>query len=85
MHRTQIYIDDQEWGILKSLALTKKKTVSALIRNAVTKAYFSNKKLNFLQSLQKITGIWADKKINTEKYVRSLRKGRRKNIYEHRP
>ena len=38
------------------------------------------KALNFSRALEKISGLWADKPMDTDTYVRSLRDGNRKNI-----
>ena len=80
MHRTQIYIDDQEWLILKELASKNNKTVSDLIRNAVKKIYFGGQKLDLTRAIDDISGIWSDRELNSDDFIRKLRKGKRKNL-----
>ena len=80
MHRTQIYIDDSEWVILKELASKNKKTVSDLIRNAVKKIYFGDQRLDFARAIDDVSGIWSDRELNSDDYIRNLRKGNRKNL-----
>ena len=80
MHRTQIYINDNEWAILKELASSKNKTVSDLIRTAVKKIYFGGQRLDLAKALDNISGIWSDREIDTEDFIRKLRQGHRKNL-----
>ncbi len=77
MHRTQIYFDEKEWSTLKLIALNAKSSISEMIRLAVRKTYLSKKHLNFDDALDNISGIWADKDIDTHQYIRTLRKGTR--------
>ena len=80
MHRTQIYIDEKEWNVLKELASKKQKSVSDLIRLAIRKIYFGRQKFDLTRAIDGISGIWADREIDSEDYIRNLRKGNRKRL-----
>ncbi len=82
MHRTQIYINDEDWNYLKELAAKSEKSVSDLIRAAIKKVYFGPKKLDFIKALDNVSGIWANYDIEPNTYLRNLRKGNRLNLYE---
>jgi hypothetical protein len=77
MHRTQIYFHEREWGALKLLALREKITVSELIRKAVRRIYLANKKIDFLQALDTISGLWSNRSFETDSYIRALRNDHR--------
>ncbi len=83
MHRTQIYIDDDEWKALKELSSKGKKTVSDLIRSAIAAVYFSERKLDFECALDDMSGLWSDRSIDSEQFIRNLRTGDRKNVNEY--
>ena len=78
MRRTQICFNENEWNSLRFLATRKKKTVSELIRQAVTRVYFSAHEQDIEGALDAIAGLWKDRAIKTDTYVRSLRKGKRR-------
>lgn len=82
MHRTQIYIDENEWGILKELASKSRMSVSDLVRKAISKVYFTEKKMDLNRALDEISGLWTDRPFSTTQFIRNLRTGKRKMIYE---
>ena len=82
MHRTQIYIDENEWGILKELASKSRVSVSDLVRKAISKVYFTEKKLDLNRALDEISGLWTDREFNGTQFIRNLRSSKRKTFYE---
>ncbi|MGA1870788.1 MAG: hypothetical protein ACMUJM_19815 [bacterium] len=85
MHRTQIYFNEKEWSLLKLLASNKKQSVSELVRTAVNRYYFIDKKVDLSKALDDIAGLWSDRDINTQEHIRSLRKGSRTKYYADYP
>jgi hypothetical protein len=78
MKRTQLYIDEEEFGVLSVLARQRKKTISELVREAIRKTYFEKKSLDPIKVLEETRGLWKDHEIGkTQKYLRELRKGTR--------
>ena len=77
MHRTQIYFSENEWAILKLMANASKESVSELIRQAVRRVYADKNRLDFDRALSGISGLWADRPMDTHEYVRNLRRGSR--------
>lgn len=76
MKRTQLYIDEEEFGVLSVLARQRKKTISELVREAIRKTYLEKKSLDPIKVLEETRGLWKDHKIDsTEKHLRRLRKG----------
>lgn len=84
MQRTQIYLTDEEYRELKRLSAEDKKvSISGLIRRVLDKEYLSGERLSFKEVLEKVSGIWADREINTSVYIRRLRRNtHRKGIKE---
>lgn len=82
MKRTQIYLSEEEASILSYLSVSKKKPMSELIREAIDRFYLHTKKINFIQALHQVTGIWKDRKDigTTATYARNLRVDRRSGI-----
>ncbi|OGS28065.1 MAG: hypothetical protein A2297_04470 [Elusimicrobia bacterium RIFOXYB2_FULL_48_7] len=72
MQRTQIYLSEKEIAVLSSISLNAKVSVSELIREAIDKCY-SNKKNDIVEAMNKVSGIWKNKKGLNAGYVRSLR------------
>ncbi len=80
MRRTQLFIEDQKLRQLKRLGSVRKTTVSALVREAIDKAYFQRElPANWRQVLDEACGAWKDRRDlpDTATYVRKLRKGAR--------
>ena len=79
MQRTQIYLSKEEKNILSSLSVSANRTVSELIREAIDKCY-SNKKHDFIQALNRVSGIWKSRKDIKSDYVTKLRTDRRSKV-----
>lgn len=79
MHRTQIYLSENEMIYLRNLSRIKKKTLSELIREAIDKFYVIGKKQKLSQAIDVVFGIWADRRDmpKTKQYLRALRKSKR--------
>ena len=80
MKRTQIYLDEELIDILRIESKLRKKKVSMLIRETLRDKYLNKNKKIVL--LERAAGIWKDRDINTDEYVRALRKSNRlKELY----
>ena len=81
MKRTQIYIDEDLFEILKMQSKLKNKRISNLIRETLREKYFKKReKIGFLNNA---AGIWKNRRFDTEKYIRTLRTDNRlKEFYE---
>lgn len=79
MKRTQLYLDEEEYGVLEVLARQRRKSVSELVREAIRVTYFRRRSLDPEKVLEETRGLWKDHQDlgRTEDYVRRLRKGRR--------
>jgi hypothetical protein len=75
MKRTQIYIDEGTYKILEKESKISGKTISELIRESI-RSRVQKKADEILKRLEDVYGIWKDKEINVEGYVRNLRKER---------
>ena len=78
MKRTQLYIDDELWNVLRVQARQAGTSVSELVRVAVRDRY-ANSPESRRKAMQHWAGIWRDRKDlpDSETYVRRLRKGKR--------
>jgi hypothetical protein len=78
MKRTQLYIDDELWNVLRVQARQAGTSVSELVRVAVRDRY-ANSPERRRNAMQQWAGIWRDRKDlpDSEAYVRRLRKGKR--------
>jgi len=76
MQRTQVYLSEKEIAVLSSISLSAKVSMSELIREAIDKCY-SNKKYDIVEAMNKVGGIWKNKKGLNADYVRNLRQDRR--------
>ncbi len=78
MKRTQLYLDEDAWHILDEISREKKKTVSQLVREAIDEVYLKEKKPDIMDALEECKGMWSDRRdLDTEKYIRQLRKDTR--------
>ncbi|GAH47132.1 unnamed protein product [marine sediment metagenome] len=75
MKRTQIYIDEEIFGLLKKESKIENKTISELIRESIRDKY-KNRKNDIIIKMNSVFGLWKDKKINVDEYIRNLRKNR---------
>jgi metal-responsive CopG/Arc/MetJ family transcriptional regulator len=76
MRRTQIYLDEEIYAYLKRESRLRKKTISELIREAV-KEKIQNRKNKMLSALKEVAGIWKDRDVNPEEFIKTVRKDRR--------
>ena len=77
MRRTQLYLDDGLWNALHASALTRKTTVSELVREAVRERYFGQRDEQ-RKAMQAFVGIRRNSNIpDAVEYIRSLRRGDR--------
>jgi hypothetical protein len=75
MRRTQIYIDQKTYQALKQESHIKEKTISDLIRSKIKKNLEQDKN-QILNAMNNVFGVWKDKKMNVNSYIRNLRKDR---------
>ena len=76
MKRTQIYFDDQIYGYLKKESKLIKKTMSEIIRDSI-KNKIRSQNYNILTKMESVFGIWKNKDIDVDKYIRNIRKNRK--------
>lgn len=72
MKRTQIYLDDDIYGILKIESKLKKKKISSLIRDALNEKY--NKRNEKSDLIENLCGIWKEKPGEAENLTDNLRR-----------
>lgn len=78
MHRTQLYLDDSLWEALRSLARSRKTTVSELVRQAARDRYLKDDERRrramqaFVGSTPRLAGH-----VDSTEYVRGLRRSKR--------
>ena len=75
MKRTQIYIDEETYRILKTESEVRKISVSELIRESLKNRVEGNSR-KLMRGLDRAFGIWKNRKIDPEEYVRSMRANR---------
>lgn len=78
MKRTQLYLNEDVWKALHIRARQHKTTISELVRRAVRDKYGLSAE-DRREAMQALVGIWKDRANlpDSEKYVRTLRKGKR--------
>ena len=78
MKRTQIYIEDDVWRLLRMKARQDRTTISDLVRAAVREKYLSSTS-ELREALLAAVGVWKDRSDlpDTQSYVRQLRKDSR--------
>ena len=75
MRRTQIYIDEKFYRLLKKESKTTGKTMSELIRESI-KDRINRRVEGILRRTEAVYGIWKDRKFDVEEYIRELRRDR---------
>jgi hypothetical protein len=75
MRRTQIYIDEKSYRILKKESKTTGKTMSEIIRESI-KDRVNRRVEEILRRMEIVYGAWADRELNVEEYIRGLRRER---------
>ena len=80
MKRTQLYIEDDVFRVLRRISKEKTVSISELVRAAVKKVYALEKPEHADDVLREAAGIWKDRKDlrSTEQYVRGMRKDTRR-------
>ena len=78
MRRTQIYLDETLYSLLRRESKKEGKTVSEIIRERLWKTFESdlNRKEALLEAAEEVFGIWKDKEFDVESYIRKLREDR---------
>ncbi len=80
MKRTQLYLNDELYRYLSTLSRQEKKTISELVRSAITEKYLIKDTIDKVDIVDRLAGIWKNREDmrSAEKYVRALRKDTRK-------
>lgn len=75
MKRTQIYLDEKIYSSLKKESKIKGLSISEIIRESIQNRL--NRKIQkILKTTDDICGIWKDRKLDVDKYIRNVRKDR---------
>lgn len=75
MHRTQIYLEDEVFQYLENESKIQNLTISELIRRNL-RTEISQKQERMQSASEKVFGIWSDRNIDPEEFIRDLRKDR---------
>ena len=77
MVRTQLFLGEALHARIRTLARMQGRTVSALVRETLERAFGAAGQDERARTLQAIVGLWRDRKDigSTNAYVRRLRKG----------
>lgn len=79
MKRTQIYLEEDIFQVLKKESEIKKKNISSIIRDTLREKFLSKKHSN---AVKETAGLWKDRDFDVEKHIRNLRKSNRlKELY----
>ena len=83
MKRTQLFITEEMYRILSALSRQHGKSISELVRQAVTEKYIKGNEVDKVQMVDKLAGLWKHRKDlkDVDKYVRSLRKDSRRKRF----
>ena len=84
MRRTQLYLDEDLWKLLHTIAVQSKVTISDLVRTAIREKYNQNA-LRRKEAMEAVIGLWKDRTDigDTEAYVRKLRRDNRLERLSH--
>ena len=79
MKRTQIYLTNDEWKVLRKRAKQEHATVSSIIRAQIDRVFLERPAFDFDRALERTFGLWKDREDipSTEPYLRQIRKGKR--------
>jgi hypothetical protein len=75
MKRTQIYIDEDTFEYLKRESKVKGITISEVIRESIKDRKLKGTE-KILNALDAVAGLWKNRKLDPEQYIRRLRKDR---------
>ena len=75
-----MFLDEELHARIKTLARKQGRTVSDLVREALTRAFGRGTLAEQARTLDAIVGLWKDRKDigSTDEYVRRLRRGTRR-------
>jgi hypothetical protein len=73
MHRTQIYLDDQEVSALEAAAVRTGASRSELIRRAIRAQYGEQPTVSRLKAIRSSAGTWTGRNYTGSQFVDSLR------------
>ena len=73
VHRTQIYLDDQEVSALDAVAVRAGASRSELIRRAIRAQYGERPAASRLEALRSTAGAWTDQEHTGSEFVDSMR------------
>lgn len=76
MHRTQIYLDNQSYKILERESEISNLSISEIIRRKIKQQRIS-KANEIVKKMEGVFGIWKNRNISGEKYIRGLRANRK--------
>ena len=82
MHRTQIYLDDDEIALLERTSRSTGASRSELIRRAVRTLYGSESTQRRLAALQASAGTWSSSTATGADYIDGLREGLEQRLHE---
>lgn len=78
MLRTQISLTEEDRNLLDTEAARTGRSISALIRDAVTRTYGSQRDASVdVQVIDAVLGSWRDRDLDGAEYVETLRSGNR--------
>ncbi len=75
MKRTQIYLDEELFDMLEIESREGHKSISELIRDSIYEKY-GYRSIVIKKRLESVFGLWKNRKFDTDKYIRELRKDR---------
>ncbi len=75
MKRTQIYIDENMYNLLKIESKIEKKTISEIIRGTIESRLQANVEKLILKA-ERIRGLRSDEEYNVDGYIKKLRRDR---------
>ncbi len=76
MRRTQLYIDEETYRILKRESRLKKVSLSELVRQAVRES-LRRREEALLSGIEKVAGIWKDRDFDVDDYIKERREDRK--------
>lgn len=75
MKRTQIYLDEETYSILKNESKIADKTISEIIRSTIRNKY-QYKTCDTVRKMNAVFGMWRKSSFDTDGYIRLMRKDR---------
>jgi metal-responsive CopG/Arc/MetJ family transcriptional regulator len=83
MHRTQIYLSDEQVKALNQAAKRERRSRSDLIRDAIDHTYIEQRRREErIRELMESAGAWSEREYDGEQFVECIRTGARlKRLY----